>query len=366
MSFILKKNKILYIVSSLGKSGPTNQLSYIVNNLDSSYFDCNILTLSAEPSSSMLDQFINNGINVETLNLSRISSFLIGERKLKNYIKKIQPSLVHTQGIRADLLMSKIYSIPWVSTSRNYPLEDYPSKFGFLKGRLMCFQHLKALRRCTNLVSCSYSISHQLKKQKIKSRVIQNGVPVKHVQQKIKNSAESLRMITVGSLIPRKNMKFIMDISRYFDFIGISYQLLVLGDGPEFSELNNIKGKGVKFLGNVQNVYSYLDDSDIFISSSLSEGLPNTVLEALSRGLNVILSDIDPHLEITKILPDSFFLHFKNNQDPVEVAQLITSYISVFKGCDFALIIDFAKNNFSDYKMSCNYQKYYKEILNVE
>jgi len=41
--------KILYLVSSLKKSGPTNQLSYIIKYLDRTKFSPTILTLSSEP-----------------------------------------------------------------------------------------------------------------------------------------------------------------------------------------------------------------------------------------------------------------------------------------------------------------------------
>ena len=41
--------KILYIVSTLERCGPTNQLSYIIKYLDKSKFEPMVLTLSPEP-----------------------------------------------------------------------------------------------------------------------------------------------------------------------------------------------------------------------------------------------------------------------------------------------------------------------------
>lgn len=38
--------------------------------------------------------------------------------------------------------------------------------------------------------------------------------------------------------------------------------------------------------------------SDIMISASLAEGLPNSVLEGLACGLPILFSDITPHQEI--------------------------------------------------------------------
>lgn len=74
--------------------------------------------------------------------------------------------------------------------------------------------------------------------------------------------------------------------------------MVVLGDRPLKSELTEQGCAHVNFLGDVNNVSDYLAASDYFISASLSESLPNTVLEVLAVGLPVILSDIDFYKEI--------------------------------------------------------------------
>lgn len=47
-----------------------------------------------------------------------------------------------------------------------------------------------------------------------------------------------------------------------------------------------------------ENSKQYYQAADILVSSSLAEGLPNTVLEAIACGMPCILSDIEPHKEI--------------------------------------------------------------------
>ena len=54
----------------------------------------------------------------------------------------------------------------------------------------------------------------------------------------------------------------------------------------------------IKYLGHIEQPLKYLQASDFLISASVSEGLPNTVLESLACGIPVILSDIEPHREI--------------------------------------------------------------------
>ena len=59
-------NKVLFIVSSLEKCGPTNQLLNIVKNLNKSLFDVYIVTLKNESQNSDLLQFENLQISVIT------------------------------------------------------------------------------------------------------------------------------------------------------------------------------------------------------------------------------------------------------------------------------------------------------------
>ena len=75
--------KILYIVSSLKKSGPTNQLSYIIKYLDKSKFSPTVLTLSAEPDDSMMEYFQNElDVKIDSLKLSRVQGILKGVSKI--------------------------------------------------------------------------------------------------------------------------------------------------------------------------------------------------------------------------------------------------------------------------------------------
>ena len=138
--------KILYLVSTLGSSGPTNQLSYIVKYLDRRIFKPLILTLSHEPEASAIKYFQNVlEVRVESLGLSRMRGMLSGSAKVKHYIMNNNIDLIHTQGIRADGLIKRI-DVPQVSTLRAYPFNDYLTKFGKLKGTLMAFSHMRIIK----------------------------------------------------------------------------------------------------------------------------------------------------------------------------------------------------------------------------
>jgi len=306
---------VLYLVSRLRAGGPSNQLKNIIGNLDDRW-DPIVLTLSPEESATARPEFEEAGIPVHSLGLSRYAGLVLGPPRLRRFCRTLDPAVVHSQGLRPDLLSSLSLSGRFrVATIRNYPFEDYRSKFGIIRGTLMPWLHLAALRGIEVPVACSETVQGKLSEQHdLTPSVVQNGIdastyaPPKSAQvkqsrrQDLGLPLESNVFISVGLLIPRKDPKRVI---RGFQQSSAAKQgvLVMLGDGPlrEECEWEAEKGGGdVRFPGFVDNVESYLQASDYFISASRSEGLPNTVMEALGTGVPVLLSDIPSHRELLK------------------------------------------------------------------
>lgn len=75
-------------------------------------------------------------------------------------------------------------------------------------------------------------------------------------------------------------------------------QLLILGKGEEESYLKELINKlnlqdNVKLLGFVNNPYDYMRKSDLFVFSSLYEGLGNSLMEALACELPILSTDYE-------------------------------------------------------------------------
>lgn len=354
--------RILYIVSTLGRSGPTNQLFSLVNLLNKKSFTPVILTLSSEPEDSRIYDFHRLDVEIYSLDLSRIQTLLSGKSRLKDKIDEIDPGVIHTQGIRADSLLSNLnLSIPWIMTSRNFPIDDYPSKFGRLKGWLMAKQHFSAMSKCKNVVSCSKSIKDQLQSVGIDSIAIQNGVrQIEGNPNNVGWLSELPRpiFVTVGSLIPRKNVKFLIEA---FDSCRQNKgSLIVVGDGKLLEEFKSLEVSGVHFVGSVDNVADYLAASDYFVSSSLSEGLPNTVLEALSAGLPSILSDIPSHMEIAKESKSACVLFSLGDKEKLKnIFEYPSNYFPSEAKAD---ALRLGREVFSAERMSFRYQELYREL----
>ena len=135
---------------------------------------------------------------------------------------------------------------------------------------------------------------------------VQNGVntdvfiPVKEkqgIREKYDLPFDKCIYVVVGSILPRKNVSMILNTFMN-DSIPNSL-LLIVGEGAQLEEFKQkYSSPNIRFLGQQNNPLPYLQASDYFISASFSEGLPNTVLESISCGIPVILSNIEPHKEI--------------------------------------------------------------------
>jgi glycosyltransferase involved in cell wall biosynthesis len=82
-----------------------------------------------------------------------------------------------------------------------------------------------------------------------------------------------------------------------------SLNLFIIGKGPherEFKDLCESLGisDSVKFLGEVIQVEEYLKKSDMFVLASRAEGMSNALLEAMSRGIPCIATNISGNVEL--------------------------------------------------------------------
>lgn len=109
--------------------------------------------------------------------------------------------------------------------------------------------------------------------------------------------------ISMGDLVPRKNYAVAIDaISKCTDK---SIHYLLAGVGPELENLKKLaKEKGVSerihFLGFRPDIKELLQISDIFLFTTLQEGLPRSMMEAMASGLPCVVSKIRGNVDLIK------------------------------------------------------------------
>lgn len=362
----MKKIKLLFLVSSLKKCGPINVLFGIVKNLDEDKFDVSILCLSKENESSMKSDFSNLGCSIVNLDNSRLKGIVQNERMVHAFVQKEGIDIVHSHGLRADLINASLKNVIRFSTIHNFPDEDYILQYGRLKGALMASKHRHAFKGIENLVACSSYIQKRFTSDyALNSSCIQNGIDTDMTIENDNERVHALRIklgldldktifVVCGSLIKRKEPETILKAFSKMDLDSAS--ILLLGSGKLENKLKqSYVANNILFKGNVNNVTDYLSASDYFVSASVSEGLPIAVMEAMFAGLGIILSDISSHREIVgKDYPLLFPVH---NHDALEEIMQ-----AIFNG-EYKNLIqsnqELITSHFNAVSMAKKYQKLY-------
>jgi glycosyltransferase involved in cell wall biosynthesis len=99
-------------------------------------------------------------------------------------------------------------------------------------------------------------------------------------------------VIYSGRLQPEKRVSQLLDVWEKVRMSMNGAHLIILGTGPEEEMLKKKAGDGVKLLGSVEDVSPYLQASDVYVLPSSTEGLSNSLLEAMACGLPVIATNV--------------------------------------------------------------------------
>ena len=308
--------KIVFLVSSLKRTGPTKQLINILTVLDKERYSIVLITLHDEPLDSLKDNVIFLGVDVRCLNIKGLISYPRAIIRLKYYLAEFSPDIVHSHGIKSDTFNVLFASnLKKVSSIRCIFDDDYCGIYGPKLGSLIARIHFGVCSRMDYLIPVSNTIKDSLL-NKIRKPVVKtifnvlskvkdiNKFDTEAIKCKLGFPEESIVWITTGRISPRKCVDVLLRVFRKIinDQSKSNVFFLVLGDGVLYEQFSKKYGnENIKFLGWVSNVEEYLGVADFFVSASKSEGLPNSVLEAMGYGLPVLLSDIGPHMEITSI-----------------------------------------------------------------
>ena len=138
--------------------------------------------------------------------------------------------------------------------------------------------------------------------------VIPNGVEVERFKPLNRERNSKVRILFIGRLIPRKGFQRVVSaLPKVKTLAKAPFEIEVVGTGTHREELDEIATKlGVsdliRYVGTVpyeslEKSYQY---SDIFVLTSLSEGMPSVILEAMGCGLPIIASDVGGNNELVK------------------------------------------------------------------
>jgi len=257
-----------------------------------------------------LSPFRSNYILLEVMLFLNVLFYILRYR-----FDVIQAVILYPSGFVAALF-TKLFKIPSVLRPTGEDIQIYKKlNYGlrlipFVDSRLK-----KSLVNCSKVIAISPSIDKDLLsvlgyENRGKICPISNGIDLKKFGEKAEfNIKKDLNLkksdkviISIGRNHPKKDYKTLI---KAVSLCPLNYHLVIVGGGEE--PLNEIVAKKdmfrTHFLGQLPKNYTgkllpfsfppkmvvdYLKTSDIYASSSLIEGSPNVILEAMAAGLPIV------------------------------------------------------------------------------
>jgi glycosyltransferase involved in cell wall biosynthesis len=250
-------------------------------------------------------------------------------KKVYNFLQELKPNVVHTHlhsGYYATLayMIMNDSDIRKIHTFHSLVTKDAP-----WHGRLIYKYFFQ--RGIIHPVSISEEVFKGAVEEYgdcIKTLIHNGSVPVQpspnfqsvtDTISRLKKNKDTKVLVNVGRIYKVKNQQLIIDTMKILEAEGENAIALIIGgvlakDNPAYlqedeelyNQLIQNKPKNVHFMGKVNNVSDYLLNADAFLLPSLYEGLPISLLEAMSAGAVPVCTPVGGLLDIIK--PDIGFL----------------------------------------------------------
>ncbi len=363
-----RKIRLFYLTTTPKISGAEKQLFELVSRINKEVFDVFVCTIMEEKKGGLLYKLKEKGINCCSLNInSKWQFFKIF--KLHFLLKKerldILQSFLFFDNIAARII-GKVAGVP-VIISGQRSAETHRSKLrNFLdKTTLPLTNHIISNSEAGKKILIERT---GVKEEKIS--VIYNGVSAKkpcpvQVKENTKRR-DRIKIGFIGRLTKLKGLIYLLESIAQLKNKKIS--LVLIGDGPERENLEklsrelNIENQ-VKFLGRKENAWEYMANFDVFVLSSLWEGTPNVILEAMSQGVPVIATHVGG---IPEMIDDGKTGFLTESKNPKVLAEKI-NYVLGLSQSELEEIIKKARKTveekFSLGKMINEHENLYREIL---
>jgi glycosyltransferase involved in cell wall biosynthesis len=135
---------------------------------------------------------------------------------------------------------------------------------------------------------------------------IYNGVdPIIPAPPESRPAKKGFTLLFVGRLAPIKDLSTLIRAAALAIRRVPDLHLWIVGDGAERSRLESLvaelgAGENVTFWGERLDVAGFFSAADIYCMSSLSEGLPMSLLQAMSAGLPAVVTDVGGMAEVVR------------------------------------------------------------------
>ena len=277
--------RILFFIEYLHSGGAERVTVALANELSkNSENEVHILTMVEDTSKEYVteDRVIRHCMNSITMSRpNKIQSFLLKQKYLKNFIKRIQPSFIISLATPLTVfrlsLAVKGTEIPLILSERNDPRR-------FPKEKVFKFLRNLSYRLCDGIVFQTEGAQNYFSKSiRKKGTVICNplteGLPLPY------EGNRAPKIVNWCRLTPQKNLDLLIDAFSDIAAEFPSHSLYIYGEGAERNHLEekialmNMDGR-IFLPGYSTRIHEEILDAALFVSSSDYEGISNSMLEA--------------------------------------------------------------------------------------
>jgi glycosyltransferase involved in cell wall biosynthesis len=311
--------------------------------------------------------------------------------QLKQHLDFIEREKICYIQLSGNLFTRTIQLIKYIKRNRIQVLFAYLTLDNFLAGIVSLFQNIKCIGgvRSSSLPAVKFYVTRFLQKYMLdymifnnyygrevfvkkgfssaKSIVIQNCI--NNIQSELKRPERKLiKILSVGRFTSQKDyltaLKAIALLNEKIHEKEIEYT--IVGDGELYQQIQNwikiLQLQNVNIVRNPSNIEDYYREADIYFSSSDSEGMPNSIMEALNFSLPVVSTDAGDTNFLVKDGVTGFLVPIK---DYKMLAEKLYDLVS-----DSSLRNNFAMNGhrlllqeFSEKKLQEKFINFTKQIL---
>ncbi|MDR2547873.1 MAG: glycosyltransferase [Lachnospiraceae bacterium] len=269
-----------------------------------------------------------------------------------------------TQAYRAVLLKKSFMNATAVSRTHGGDLFEDRRKNHYLPLRRYIFNHLDALYPCS-----LYGVHYIQKQYKYQPKILAvKRLGTNDYGYKIINNERNFRIISCSDIIPLKRVKLIV---LALSMLSFTYEWFHFGDGVlrgEVESLASQKNVNYNFKGMVLHdeliTWYRTNDCHLFINVSESEGVPVSIMEALSFAIPVIASDVGGSGEIVKNGYNGLLL--EKDFVPEQLAEMITMFYHMEEK-EYRVYQQAARDIWDKYCAAHKvYPAYEREVLSLE
>lgn len=251
--------------------------------------------------------------NVELVDF-KVTSTVPAMKALRKLIKDRRPDAVNSHQDAVNLAATLVRILPGpnfqlVTTIHHGLSADYgPEAPEYMKKRFKMMQRFSRFADITVGVGPDIRSDaiRLLKVPEAKAVVIQNPVVTPNLGARLAELVDDPWfvpgappvVISVGRLHPTKGFTMLLRAWAEIEK-RTNARLLILGEGPQREELEalakelNLDPERFRMPGFVGNPYAYLGKSRLFAFTSVFEGMPLALIEALACGLTVVSTDCE-------------------------------------------------------------------------